>query len=164
MWTLSILPFLLQAAAILFDEGWFHLRRGLPRWERIGHPIDTLTVLLCFAFVLWVPYSKQALFPYCLLAIFSCIMVTKDEFVHKEHCPASENWLHAILFILHPITLFTAGMIWPIAQGTDPLPWLSSWSGHGEFFSMFLKGQASLMACFMLYQIIYWNFVWEEKR
>src|SRR3990167_10478936 len=111
MWLLALLPFLLQAIVIGIDEGWFHLRRGLPRWERIGHPLDTLTVLICMGYVLFVPYSKTAIFPYLLLSIFSCLMVTKDEFVHKEHCPASEHWLHALLFILHPITFVAAGLI-----------------------------------------------------
>ena len=32
------------------------------------------------------------------LAIFSCLLVTKDEFSHKQDCPAAEQWLHAILF------------------------------------------------------------------
>ena len=27
-------------------RAWFHRRRGLPRWERIGHPLDTLTIVL----------------------------------------------------------------------------------------------------------------------
>ena len=116
MWVLSLLPFALQALAIAFDEGYFHVRRGLPKWERIGHPIDTLSVLLCMGFVLFVPFSSHALIYYCLLASFSTILVTTDEFVHKHHCPASENWIHAILFTLHPITLISAAFIGPSAR------------------------------------------------
>ena len=101
MTALLVVPLVLQGIAMLVDELWFHRARSLPRWERIGHPIDTLTVLLCMSYVLFVPYSKEAVFPYAILAIISCITVTKDEFVHKQHCPASENWLHAILFLLH---------------------------------------------------------------
>jgi len=25
------------------DEFYFHRRRGLPRWERLAHPLDTMT-------------------------------------------------------------------------------------------------------------------------
>jgi len=162
MWRLSLIPFALQALAIGVDEIFFHRRRGLPRWERIGHPIDTFTVLLCMGYVLFVPYSKQAILPYALLAILSSLMVTKDEFVHKEHCPASEQWLHAILFILHPITLLSAYLIWPIAQGIETAAWLSSWLEAREFLHSFLIGQFLGMALFMTYQIVYWNFIWKR--
>ena len=37
-----------QAALMMVDELHFHRRRGLPRWERIGHPLDTATVLVCY--------------------------------------------------------------------------------------------------------------------
>ena len=42
---LLYLPFAVQGLAILVDEFWFHHRRGLPRWERLGHPIDTLPLI-----------------------------------------------------------------------------------------------------------------------
>jgi hypothetical protein len=163
MWTLSLIPFVLQALAIGIDEVWFHRRRGLPRWERIGHPIDTLSVLLCLGYVLFVPYSKQAILPYALLAVFSSLMVTKDEFVHKEHCPASEQWLHAILFILHPIALLSAGLIWPASQGIETAAWISSWLAQKNFLHLFLVGEFFSMTLFMMYQIVYWNFLWAAR-
>ncbi len=164
MWRLSLIPFALQALAIGLDEVLFHRRRGLPRWERIGHPIDTFTVLLCMGYVLFVPYSKEAILPYALLAIFSSLMVTKDEFVHKEHCPASEQWLHAVLFILHPITLLSAALIWPSAQGVETAAWLSSWLEVREFLHSFLNLQFIAMSLFMAYQVVYWNFIWKMRH
>jgi hypothetical protein len=61
-----ILPFVAQGLAIAVDEFYFHRKRGLPRWERVGHPVDTFSVLLCFLFVLFVPYSEGALMGYIL--------------------------------------------------------------------------------------------------
>lgn len=87
IWITVTIPFMLQALAILIDEWVFHRRRGLPKWERIGHPLDTLSLLLCLVYVLWVPFSTGALKVFCILSLISCLMVTKDEFVHKEHCP-----------------------------------------------------------------------------
>ncbi len=154
---------MLQALCMVFDEGYFHLRRGLPRWERIGHPIDTLSVLVCMGFILFIPFSKTALIAYIVLASFSSILVTKDEFVHKEHCPASENWLHAVLFTLHPITLTCAGFIWPVVQGVEVAPWITSWLDNTAALLFFLKAQFGAMALFLVYQIIYWNFIWKEQ-
>lgn len=163
MWILSILPFALQAILMFFDEGYFHIRRGLPKWERIGHPIDTLSVLACMAFILFIPYSKTALAIYIVLASFSSILVTKDEFVHKDHCPATENWLHAVLFTLHPITLTCAGFMWPVVQNAEVTPWIARWLDRPDILSLFLQMQFVTMIFFLFYQIVFWNFVWKDK-
>lgn len=163
MWLLTLLPFFLQAICIGIDEAYFHVKRGLPRWERIGHPLDTLTTLLCMLYVVFVPYSSKALMIYCALAIFSSIFVTKDEFVHKEHCCAKENWLHALLFTLHPIVLIAAGLIWPISKNGDVFPWIRSLFWAPEKVSLFLRLQCSLMGLFLIYQIVFWNFIWKDK-
>lgn len=163
MWKLSLLPFALQALCMVFDEGYFHIRRGLPKWERIGHPLDTLTVLICMGFVLFVPFSKATLFLYIALAALSSIFVTKDEFVHKDHCPASENWLHALLFTLHPITLTSAGFMWPVVQNATVSPWIAKWLNNPEGLLLFLKIQFGVMTLFFFYQIIFWNIVWKDK-
>jgi len=141
-----LLPFLLQGILIGMDEFIFHVKRGLPKWEKIGHPLDTLSVILCFLFILWVPYSALAVKVFIGLVIFSCLMVTKDEFVHKHHCPASENWLHAVLFVLHPIVLTLAGIMWAASE-----------------HRMVLTVQTVLLTLFFLYQVIFWNIIWREK-
>lgn len=163
MWLLAVLPFALQALGMVFDEGYFHLRRGLPRWERIGHPIDTFSVLVCMAFVLFVPFSMPTLGAYIALAALSSILVTKDEFVHKEHCPAWEHWLHALLFTLHPITLTCAGFMWPVVQGVEVTPWVATWLSDPAALHLFLQIQFGTMTLFWIYQIVFWNVLWKEK-
>lgn len=163
MWILALLPFAIQTVAMAFDEGYFHIRRGLPKWERVGHPLDTLTVLACMGFVLFVPFSTTALPIYIVLSVFSSIFVTKDEFVHKDHCPASENWLHAVLFTLHPIILTCAGFIWPVAQGIEVTPWIARWLDNPPQLALFLQMQFGATACFMIYQIVFWNLIWKDK-
>jgi hypothetical protein len=83
------------------------------------------------------------------------LMITKDEFVHKHHCPAAEQWLHAILFVNHSILLTAVGCLWPKLHGADSPSWLPS----SPLFAPFLKIQAALIFAFFLYQIIYWNFI-----
>jgi hypothetical protein len=163
MWLIAILPFILQAIVMVFDEGYFHIRRGLPKWERIGHPIDTLSVLICMGFVLFVPFNTKTLTIYCLLASLSSLLVTKDEFVHKHHCPASEHWLHALLFTLHPITLISAGFIWPVTQYVQVDAWILNILNRPEYLHIFLKGQFVTMSLFLVYQIVFWNFIWKDK-
>lgn len=157
------LPFIIQSIVIGIDEGYFHLKRGLPRWERIGHPIDTLSVFGCMLFVLLVPFTALSLKYYIACAIASCLLVTKDEFVHKHHCPASENWLHALLFLNHPIVLTALGLIWYAGSENGSSHWLTSWLDHPAELHRFLIAQTVSVLLFMLYQIVYWNFIWKEK-
>ncbi|HXF28507.1 MAG TPA: hypothetical protein VN457_01535 [Chlamydiales bacterium] len=163
MWMLALVPFFLQAVCIGIDEAYFHIKRGLPLWERIGHPIDTLSFLICLFFTLWMPFTDFNLKVYIALAIGSCIMVTKDEFVHKHHCPAAENWLHALLFILHPITLIMAGCMWPVIQGQEIPQWLAGWFCDPIQLYEILVGQAVFITLFFFYQIIFWNFIWNDR-
>lgn len=155
------IPFIIQALAIGFDEIHFHIKRGLPRWERIGHPLDTLSVLLCLLFVLFIPFSPFMAKIFVGLAIFSCLMVTKDEFIHKHHCPPLEHWVHALLFLNHPLMLASTGLMWAaLGQGPE---WLLSYITHPELFFPFLLVQALFAALFFLYQAIYWNLIWKPK-
>ena len=137
---LLILPFLIQGIVMFFDEFYFHRKRGLPLWERIGHPLDSLTVLACYLFILWQPATHANIYIYAGLCTFSCVFITKDEFVHTKFCDAKENWLHAMLFVLHPITFLCAGIIWKENLGAN-----------------ILLIQTIFIAAFMLYQILYWS-------
>lgn len=157
MLILILFPFVLQAIVMFFDEFYFHHKRNLPRWERIGHPLDTLSVLLCFIFVLCAPFTAFYVKIYCALALFSCLFVTKDEFVHKEHCSASEQWLHALLFINHPLMLFMLAILWALNKGAPPPLFLLRFQQYRDIVAPFLLAQTALTAGFGLYQAFYWN-------
>src|SRR5215211_458148 len=96
-----LIPFALQMLCMAFDEFYFHWRRTLPRWERLGHPLDTLTVLISWVFILVVEPSAISIAIFIALGLVSCLFVTKDEWIHTRMCDGGENWLHAVLFILH---------------------------------------------------------------
>jgi hypothetical protein len=138
------LPLGLQALCMLVDELYFHRRRGLPRWERIGHPLDTLSVLACYGLALSLAPAPGNLTLYVVAAAASCLLVTKDEPIHAQHCRPLEHWLHALLFVLHPIVLGVGALLWLRQERT--LLWLSFW----------------LSAAFGLYQALYWNVPWKK--
>lgn len=134
-------PVLVQATAMLADEGWCHRRRGLPLWERIGHPIDTLTTALCYAWLAFVrPDAPHALPVYVGIALFSSVFITKDEFVHARLCGPLETWLHSILFVMHPIVLACFGIAW--------LTGVPSWVFQLQLF---------ITLAFASYQVLYWS-------
>lgn len=151
MWIAGCALFILHSLGMLADEAWFHRRRGLPRWERLGHPLDTLTVLLCYALALGLPGTRGNLEVYLAAAAFSTLFVTKDEWVHARACTGGEMWLHAVLFALHPLLLGLAGAFM-----------MGFGSGSGRaLFGGFLAVQTGLTAIFLGYQLLYWNGPWK---
>ncbi len=148
MLALLLLPALLQMLAMFLDEFVFHRARGLPRWERLGHPLDTLSTLLCYAWLVYTPPDRpHALAVYVALCAFSCLFITKDEFVHARLCEPAETWLHALLFVLHPIVFLGFGVIWQLRLGA----WL-------------ITVELLLTLGLLLQQIVYWSYVDRQKR
>lgn len=129
-----------QGAAILFDEFVFHRRRGLPKWEVIGHPVDTMAVILCLLFLAFVDRTPTTEKVYFAMATISCLLVTKDEWVHRKHCSGEEMWLHAVLFMMHPLVLFSGYLEWEQRRPA------------------FLAVSGAVFV-FFVYQVIYWNYL-----
>lgn len=154
------LPFALQGVLMLVDEFVYHRRRGLGRWERLGHPIDTLAALLCLALAARTGFTSQRLAVFIALGALSCLLITKDEFVHHRECTAGESWLHSLLFVLHPMVLLSAGTIWFLREtspGTRPVLLAGV---DARLVAGVLDTQLILVAAFFLYQVFYWSFLW----
>lgn len=126
------------------DEWLCHRRRQLRRWERLGHPIDTLSFVLCLVSLLTMFPTQGHRFVYGVLCLISCLCVTKDEWEHRELCSGFENWLHALLFMIHPILLIWAGWLW--------------WQ-QAEHFVFVVGSAAVFSAGFGIYQMVYWNWI-----
>jgi hypothetical protein len=154
-------PFALQGVLMGIDELWFHRRRGLPRWERIGHPVDTATVGACILLACLLPLSVGGAWAYTALAVVSCAVVTKDEAIHAARCSPGEHWIHGALFVLHPIVLGVVAVLWSARDGHALVPALEAWTGvalpPAPLAGTLLVGQGAVVAAFGLYQAVYWN-------
>ncbi len=136
--------FALQAVLMLVDEFVCHYRREVPRWERVGHPVDTFTVFLPLAVAVFFSPTSTTEILFIALSVFSCVCITKDEWIHTRHCAGFEHWLHAVLFVLHPVLFFVAYQIWQDTAG-NPIG------------AVLLKGQTAAVFIFFLYQVWFWN-------
>lgn len=152
---ICILVFIiLHASLMLFDEFFFHRKRGLPTWERIGHPIDTLSTILCFIIVIFLPMTKISFIFYIILSIFSCLLIAKDEFIHLKCCERYEQYLHALLFIMHPIFLGVLFISWPCFS--QPL-FSFMVIFKSDILAFIIYAQFISVLIFFFYQIVYWN-------
>lgn len=152
-----------QGLCMAVDEFWFHHRRGLGLWERISHPIDTGIFLLCLGLLLFsnnhVHSEKWFFWLYCGASVVSCLLITKDEWVHTREAPAPEQWLHSLLFILHPVLLVAA---WQVMahESAGPAPGESEASGLS--ISLQEPGRMAVSSLFLgallfgVYQVSYW--------
>jgi hypothetical protein len=143
-----LVPFGLQALVLFLDEFYFHHRRGLPRWEVIGHPLDTLTALIPLGIAFFYDWTPQLSDFFIGLSFFSCLFVVKDELIHKDICPTMEMVLHGLLFVLHPILFLLIYLLWQDKGGTV----LSVPNQQVIGFQLFFVG------VFFFYQIFYWGY------
>jgi hypothetical protein len=137
MQTLILSLWASQGIVMMVDEFKYHRQRRLGLWERVGHPIDTFFFLLPFLYVQ--VYTNDALF--WAMCVFSSLIITKDEFIHSKECEGAEQWLHSMLFILHPLALVGLWFAW-----------------KNEYKQIILL-QSVIILLFMIYQIIYWNLI-----
>lgn len=135
----------LQGGLMLFDEFYLHKKRGLGKWESVGHPVDTLLFLSCFAYTLLVPYASESISAFIALSILSSIVIAKDEWVHHKECCLLEQWTHTFLFIVHPFALWGLFHLWKA----------------GDIKPIFV--QSIIISLFLLYQIVYWNILRRTK-
>lgn len=158
---ISLLVIIFHGLLILIDEFYFHHKRKLPKWERIGHPIDTFFFLGCFLITIFFPMTKSNVAIFFVLAILSSLIIIKDEYIHIKLCTIKEHYLHILLIIIHPLLLINVFLSWPSFT-------ISYFSILDHFKSSLLKNiiylQFIFALLFLLYQIIYWNLIDKYKN
>ncbi len=145
---IMILPFFIQGLLMGVDEFYCHRRRTMRKWERWGHPVDTLVFSSCLAFLFLADREAGNIFIYGFLSLLSCLTISKDEWEHRGLCTGFENWLHSLLFMIHPVVLIWAGYLWWSAEHTA---------------RQVIAGALVLSMAFLFYQLIYWNW-WRRDQ
>lgn len=154
MGELVFIIFLIHGTLMLVDEFVFHRKREMPEWERKGHPLDTLTVFIPMAMIWFAAPTSNLQTLYIILAVFSSIFVTKDEWVHRQYCEPAECYLHAFLFLLHPLIFYSAWLVWPDLHSSEGNPYIPI---------AFMLVLLSILG-FGLYQLIFWNVFEPAKK
>jgi hypothetical protein len=139
---IAFVAFVAQSSLIAIDEFVCHRMRTLPKWELIGHPIDTFCLWIYLIALRFLDSSSQwPLIGTAILGLVSCFIITKDEWVHKEHATAFENWLHAMLFVLHPAVVLLYYYLWyEGVEDFEPLLHMSVVLVGGYFFYQSFMG------------------------
>ncbi len=130
----------LQGLVMVLDELIFHRRRGLGRFERWGHVVDTSVFFGALLIPALASFEQPYILAYCVMAGLSTLVITKDEAIHSRSCGAAEHWCHSLLFILHGAILLLVGLLW-----------------HLKPDAFLLQALPILVFCWGVYQHFYWN-------
>lgn len=158
-----LFPALVQGLAMVVDEFYYHHQRGLGRWERIGHPVDTLGVMATYLPTIFMDFSVASFSLFISLGLFSCLLVTKDEFVHQKECLPGEHWLHSLLFIIHPLVFVAAGISWYLVHNPSADLWHYLHWVTPEILKTSLVMQLAAVSVVFVYQTLYWNYLWKPE-
>jgi hypothetical protein len=136
-----------QALCTAVDELYCHRRRHLPKWERVGHPVDTFAFMATSAITALLAPVESNLALFWTLAVVTMLLVTKDEWIHKQYCDGFELWLHAVMFVLHGVSLVGLAWLWQhdegaVIRGTVPV----------------------ITGLVLIYQTLYWNWSRNDQK
>ena len=155
-WVILLFPFVILGIVTSFDELYYHRKRGLPRWERLGHPLDLLSFVFCWGWMATHDFNDVNLCIYIALSVFACVLSTKDEWVHTELCPPGEQWMHSMMFMFNPMVFFCGGFIWACAPSTLPLP-TNHWQETAQLLYPLIPLNAVGYIFLLIYNFTYWH-------
>lgn len=101
-----------QGTLSLLDEALFHRWRVLGRTESWSHVFDTGFFALTISMPAFLTPTKTRLALFVLGALISSVGITKDNWIHERECSPGEQWIHSLLFVLHPLVLATLAWLW----------------------------------------------------
>ena len=130
------------------DEYYFHRRRTLCRKEVLSMFLDGVLFLPPLVIASFAPVTETWISIYTVLAILSCISVIKNEWFFLHDVSKKERVVHAALYVLHPILLYT---------------FFISWVGqylHNNFnFYLVQIFYMGFGVKTLTHQLIYWNYL-----
>lgn len=139
---------------ILFnvDEYYFHRKRGLVKQEVISAIVDGALYLIPLLIAIFLPFNSLWQKLYIGFAMISCLSIAKNECFYPS-LTAPERVVHALLYILHPVMLYTFYISWEQNYFTTMIN-----------FWMIQIIYMALGAKTLTYQIIYWNYVHQKPE
>ncbi|RHX93798.1 hypothetical protein DLM76_12420 [Leptospira yasudae] len=154
-------PFFFGLVLAAIDEFYFHWKRGLPTWERIGHSIDIVFTIIPYSILIFFEYDQTNLLVYVIFALISCMTVVKDVWVHNRECEASEEFIHGLMSMLHPILLLIPALLWPSFHGGQSSILLSK---DATMFKFFFTAIYIGSFVWLAYNFIFWNMIDKGRR
>lgn len=145
-----ILVIILHAVLVNIDDHLFNNKRGHLKYETLSVILGALLFLIPQLIAIFVTYDETMGLVYKVLAGISMVSIVQSEMFHKN-LHVKERLLHACLYVLHPIVLFTFFESW---QNNYFVTHTNFWMIQLVYVGVGIKT--------ITYQIIYWNYIHEK--
>ena len=139
---------ILQVVIFHVDEYYFHRKRTLSRKEAVGMFIDGALYLPPIVIASFAPFSDFWKTVYIVFSILSCLSIIKNEMFYEHDVTKKERLVHSILYVLHPILLYTFYFSW---KGNFFAHNLNFWMVQILYMGFGFKT--------LTHQLIYWNYL-----
>ncbi|MCB9091414.1 MAG: hypothetical protein H6621_09740 [Halobacteriovoraceae bacterium] len=147
------MPIFLMGLHVLLlnlDEYLFNKKRGHSPYETVSVISDGILFLIPLLIATFVTYSESWVWTYKILAGLSMLSVVKNEFFYRN-LEVKERFIHACLYVLHPMILFTFYESWTHNYFKEHTYF---WMVQILYFGLGMK--------MVIYQLIYWNYIHEK--
>lgn len=141
---------ILHAVLLNIDEHYFNRKRTHSKYEIASVITDGVFLLMPMLLAIFVPFHEKWVFLYKALGAVSMISVIKNEYFYAN-VQRNERILHACLYVLHPIILFTFYESW---QNNYFVTHTNFWMIQLLYVGVGFKTVS--------YQLIYWNYIHEK--
>ncbi len=148
---MTIFLMILHVLLINVDEHYFNRKRPHSKLEIWSIITDGLFFLIPISIATFIKFDPKWIFLYKALAALSMISIIKNEYFYKG-LDRWERLTHACLYVLHPIILFNFYESWQ-----------NNYFQNNSNFWMIQLLYVGLGVKTLTYQLIYWNYIHEDK-
>lgn len=140
----------LHAVLLNIDEHYFNRKRSHSKYEIASVISDGVFLLLPMLLAIFVNYEEKWVWVYKTLGALSMFSIIKNEYFYKD-LERNERILHACLYVLHPIIIFSFYESWVNNYFvTKTNFWIVQLFYVGVGFKT------------VSYQLIYWNYIHDK--
>lgn len=140
----------LHTVLVNIDDHVFNNKRSHSKYETMSIITDGIFFILPQIVAIFITYTEDWGFIYKVLGAISMASIVKNEFFHKG-LDTKERLIHACLYVLHPIILFTFYEAW-----------INNYFVTNTNFWMVLLVYLGMGFKSISYQIIYWNYIHDK--
>ena len=138
---------ILHSILVNIDDHFFNNKRRHSKYETLSVITDGIFFIIPQVMAIFITYTPMWGTIYKVLGAISMASIIKNEYFHKG-LDTRERIIHACLYVLHPIILFTFYE-----------SWTNNYFVTNTNFWMVLLVYVGIGFKSISYQIIYWNYI-----
>ena len=143
---------IVRVGLLNIDEHYYNKNRSHTKYEILSVITDGIFLMIPLLFATFVPHHPKWELTYKVMGASSMLSIVKNELFYNKDLQIPERLIHAALYVLHPILLFSFYESWTKNYfDSHPNFWMIQIIYVGIGFKT------------VSYQLVYWNYIHEKK-